>query len=217
MAEQFLNLTGEGEQVETPVARVEVDEVADALILPIVVAYYAWCMAQLLTESAPQRLRKGSGRYPQPVALLARLGVDVLHEGRGLGAGLLRDVFARLAGLSDELSRARAASSSPAPGSAAGRGHRRGPENGWILVARHRRKGGRLRGAVLRIEARARYRRSPCLNRGEPLRERLRPRGYAGLPVRANGAQVGFSCWPCTPNHAKPWAAVQIAVQRPVS
>lgn len=65
-----------------------------------VVAYYAWCMAQISAEAAPERLRKGAGRYPQPVALLARLGVDVEHEGRGLGAALLQDVFARLVGLS---------------------------------------------------------------------------------------------------------------------
>ena len=68
-----------------------------------VVAYYGWCMAQLATSDAPARLRKGAGRYPQPVALLARLGVDVEHEGRGLGAGLLTDVITRVAGLSAEI------------------------------------------------------------------------------------------------------------------
>jgi len=68
-----------------------------------VVAYYAWCMAHVYPQSAPARLRKGAGRYPQPVALLARLGVDMAHEGRGLGAGLLQDVFARLVGLSDDI------------------------------------------------------------------------------------------------------------------
>ncbi|MBY0441481.1 MAG: hypothetical protein K2Q25_04995, partial [Mycobacteriaceae bacterium] len=44
-----------------------------------VVGYYAWCMAQLDTHAAPERLRKGAGRYPQPIALLARLGVDLDH------------------------------------------------------------------------------------------------------------------------------------------
>ncbi len=43
---------------------------------------------------------QGAGRCPRPVVLLARLGVDIGHEGRGLGAALLRDVLARLAGLS---------------------------------------------------------------------------------------------------------------------
>jgi GNAT superfamily N-acetyltransferase len=68
-----------------------------------VVAYYGWCMAQVHATEAPERLRKGGGRYPQPVALLARLGVDLRHEGRGLGAGLLQDVFLRVIALSNEI------------------------------------------------------------------------------------------------------------------
>ena len=68
-----------------------------------VVAYYAWCMAQVQPPSTPARMRKGAGRYPQPVALLARLGVDVDHEGKGLGAALLQDVFARLVELSVDI------------------------------------------------------------------------------------------------------------------
>jgi hypothetical protein len=68
-----------------------------------VVAYYAWCMAHLEVEASPARVRKGAGRYPQPVALLARLGVDVHHEGRGLGAGLLVDAIGRLVGLSEQI------------------------------------------------------------------------------------------------------------------
>ena len=68
-----------------------------------VVAYYAWCMAQLYIEAAPPRLRKGAGRYPQPVALLARLGVDTEHEGRGIGAGLLADAVTRLLAISEDI------------------------------------------------------------------------------------------------------------------
>jgi GNAT superfamily N-acetyltransferase len=69
----------------------------------VVVAYYAWCMAGVSVADAPARVRKGAGRYPQPVALLARLGVDVGHEGRGLGAGLLQDVIARTHALGEEI------------------------------------------------------------------------------------------------------------------
>jgi len=68
-----------------------------------VVAYYAWCMAQVGPDRAMERLRKGAGRYRQPVALLARLGVDTGHEGRGLGVGLLQDVFVRLLELSADI------------------------------------------------------------------------------------------------------------------
>jgi GNAT superfamily N-acetyltransferase len=68
-----------------------------------VVAYYAWTMSQLDLAAAPARLRKGAGGYPQPVALLARLGVHRDHEGHGLGAALLRDVIQRAAAISDEI------------------------------------------------------------------------------------------------------------------
>lgn len=68
-----------------------------------VVAYYAWTMAQIRLADAPARLRKGAGRYPQPVALLARLGVHRDHEGKGLGTGLLRDVIQRVAAISQEI------------------------------------------------------------------------------------------------------------------
>jgi hypothetical protein len=68
-----------------------------------VVGYYAWCMASIRVEDAPKRMQRGAGRYPQPVALLARLGVSVEHEARGLGAGLLRDVITRVAVLGTEI------------------------------------------------------------------------------------------------------------------
>jgi hypothetical protein len=69
-----------------------------------VVAYYAWCMASVGELTClPSRMRKGAGRYPQPVALLARLGVDIRYEGRGLGAVLLDDVMTRILGLSDAI------------------------------------------------------------------------------------------------------------------
>lgn len=68
-----------------------------------VVAYYAWCMASVSFADAPPRARKSAGRYPQPVALLARMGVDVGHEGQGIGAGLLQDVISRTHALGEEI------------------------------------------------------------------------------------------------------------------
>lgn len=61
------------------------------------------CMAQLSLAAAPKRLARGAGRYPQPVALLARLAVDSEHEGRGLGAALLQDVLLRTAAISERI------------------------------------------------------------------------------------------------------------------
>lgn len=69
----------------------------------IAVAYYAWCMASVALAEASPPMRKGAGRYPQPVALLARLGVGVGHEGCGLGAGMLRDVIVRTLWLGEEI------------------------------------------------------------------------------------------------------------------
>jgi GNAT superfamily N-acetyltransferase len=60
-------------------------------------------MAQLDIAATPPRLRKGVGRYPQPVALLARLAVDFEHERQGLGAGLLVDAITRLLSISEDI------------------------------------------------------------------------------------------------------------------
>ena len=54
-------------------------------------------MGSLSIADAPKRMRKGADRYPQPIALLARFAVDINHEGRGLGAALLKDVISRVA------------------------------------------------------------------------------------------------------------------------
>ena len=70
---------------------------------PHVVAYYAWCMASVAIADLPERLRRGAGRYPQPIALLARLGVDQRHEGQGLGAALLLDVITRVASICEAI------------------------------------------------------------------------------------------------------------------
>lgn len=56
-------------------------------------------MTSVKISDTPPRKRRGAGQYPQPVALLARLGVDLDHERRGLGAGLLQDIIARTAEL----------------------------------------------------------------------------------------------------------------------
>jgi len=44
--------------------------VVTAVDQPHVVAYYAWCMARVAIADLPQRLRRGAGSYPQPIALM---------------------------------------------------------------------------------------------------------------------------------------------------
>jgi GNAT superfamily N-acetyltransferase len=88
-----------GQSASSGTTRVLVVTTSDS---PAVVAYYAWCMASIALDDAPPRARKGVGRYPQPVALLAPLAGDVRHEGRGIGAALSQDVVARTRALGDE-------------------------------------------------------------------------------------------------------------------
>ena len=55
------------------------------------VGYYSLAAAQILYVDAPARLQKGAPRHPVPVVLLARLAVDRAWQGKGLGAGLLKE------------------------------------------------------------------------------------------------------------------------------
>jgi GNAT superfamily N-acetyltransferase len=59
-----------------------------------VVGYYAITMAAVERDAAPARLQQNRPRQI-PCLLLARLAVDRSMQGRGLGAGLLRDALER--------------------------------------------------------------------------------------------------------------------------
>lgn len=69
-----------------------------------VVGYYALAAAQLRPEDATERARKGQPqRRPVPAVLLARLAVDLDHQGRGLGRSLLQDAMLRANEAADDL------------------------------------------------------------------------------------------------------------------
>lgn len=56
---------------------------------PEVVAFYASCTGAVLRSTAPKSI--GQGQPEQlPALLLARMGVDQKHQGRGVGAALLK-------------------------------------------------------------------------------------------------------------------------------
>ncbi len=68
-----------------------------------VVGYYALAVAAVEREAAPERL-SGPERPSQiPCILIARLATDVRCQGRGVGAGLLRDALERSAQLSESV------------------------------------------------------------------------------------------------------------------
>lgn len=68
-----------------------------------VVGFYALSAGSVSHAEAPPRMTKGVGRYPVPVVILTRLGVDLSEQGRGLGSALVRDALFQTASISDRL------------------------------------------------------------------------------------------------------------------
>lgn len=70
---------------------------ADTVAPNVIVGYYALAAAQVSPADARGRLRAGQPQHrPIPVILLGRLAVHIDHQGRGLGASLLKDVMLRV-------------------------------------------------------------------------------------------------------------------------
>jgi predicted N-acetyltransferase YhbS len=69
-----------------------------------VYGYYTLLAGQLDHQEATPEAGKGlSQRFPIPVAILARMAVDVSRQGRGIGAALLNDALARVVRAADEV------------------------------------------------------------------------------------------------------------------
>jgi GNAT superfamily N-acetyltransferase len=66
-----------------------------ALAGDAVVGYYTLVVGQVEYQAAPERLTKGLARHPVPIMLLARLAIATSWQGKGLGAGLLKDAMQR--------------------------------------------------------------------------------------------------------------------------
>jgi GNAT superfamily N-acetyltransferase len=59
------------------------------------VGYYTLVVGQVEYEGAPERLKRGLAHHPVPIMLLARLAIAIPWQGKGLGAGLLKDAMSR--------------------------------------------------------------------------------------------------------------------------
>lgn len=66
-----------------------------ALTGETIVGYYTLVVGQVEHAAAPERLAKGLAHHPVPITLLARLAVATSWQGKGLGAGLLKDAMQR--------------------------------------------------------------------------------------------------------------------------
>ncbi len=60
-----------------------------------VVGYYSLAVGSIEHEVATTRTKKGLARHPIPVMILARLAVDLRHQGERIGSGLLKDAILR--------------------------------------------------------------------------------------------------------------------------
>lgn len=60
-----------------------------------IAGFYTLVVGEVRCEDAPERLTKGLARHPVPLMLLARLAIHRDWQGRGLGAGLLKDAMRR--------------------------------------------------------------------------------------------------------------------------
>jgi predicted N-acetyltransferase YhbS len=67
-----------------------------------VVGYYALASGAIALASVPGKFRRNMPD-PIPVAVLARLAVDLSHQGRGLGRALFRDAAHRVAHAADTI------------------------------------------------------------------------------------------------------------------
>jgi GNAT superfamily N-acetyltransferase len=67
----------------------------------VVVGYYSLTVGGIGHAEATERVKKAMPRYPIPVVILARLGVDRHLQGQGLGKGLLKDALIRTARAAD--------------------------------------------------------------------------------------------------------------------
>ena len=61
----------------------------------IIIGFHSLAVGEIGHADAPERLVKGLARHPVPVMILARLAVHKDWQGKGIGAGLLKDAVLR--------------------------------------------------------------------------------------------------------------------------
>ena len=66
-----------------------------------VVGFYSLAVGSVQPSNAAPRVTKGIAQHPVPVMILARLAVDLQHQGAGLGKALLKDALLRTAQAAD--------------------------------------------------------------------------------------------------------------------
>ena len=60
-----------------------------------VIAFHSLTVGEVVSTEATARMKAGMGNYSIPVLILARMGVHLEHQGKGIGKALLRDAIER--------------------------------------------------------------------------------------------------------------------------
>lgn len=60
-----------------------------------IIGFYILVVGEIAYAEAAARMTKGLARHPIPVMVLARLAVSTVWQGKGVGAGLIKDALAR--------------------------------------------------------------------------------------------------------------------------
>ena len=68
-----------------------------------IIGFYSIATGSSQYEQATERTRKGLGKYPIPIILIAQLGIDEKHERKGLGKALLKDSLLRSLNAAEEI------------------------------------------------------------------------------------------------------------------
>lgn len=61
----------------------------------VVIGYYSLVYGSVSPQEVTERVRRGTGMYPLPIILIARLAVGKKFQERGFGKALLKDAFKR--------------------------------------------------------------------------------------------------------------------------
>jgi GNAT superfamily N-acetyltransferase len=66
-----------------------------------IIGFHSLVVGEVSHSGAPPRLAKGLAQHPVPIMILARLAVHKGWQGKGIGAGLLKDAMLRTAQAAD--------------------------------------------------------------------------------------------------------------------
>lgn len=67
-----------------------------------VVGYYSLTVGQVDVSEVSERIKKGMGKYPIPVVILARLAVHTTYQGKGIGKGMVKDAIIKTLQIADQ-------------------------------------------------------------------------------------------------------------------